>query len=150
MEIPQLNKLHRTQLTRKCFSKRYPEYYHYLLNKYPDVDWKEGWYLELNHLSEPPRCPMCGSPRTLISIYKGYSKNCSRECSYKNPERIQKIESTTHDKYGVKHPLQSDELKLKAKITSTKRYGDPNYNNRDKCKNTCIEKYGEWAMHPRN
>ncbi len=142
MIIPDLHNLHRTQLTRKCFSRLYPEYYDYLLNKYPECDWKEGWYLEINNLQEAPRCPVCGSKVPFISMHKGYRKYCSQECGYKDPERTNLIESTMLNRYGVTHALQSQESKTKAQNTMLERYGNPKYNNREKYRKTCEERYG--------
>lgn len=65
--------------------------------------------------------------------------------------------ATFQKKYGVDHQLQipsiaasvskkntdnADERLAEAKKTKLKEYGDENYNNRDKYKETCVEKFG--------
>lgn len=46
-----------------------------------------------------------------------------------------------HEKNGYYY-IQTDEFKKKAKITKIERYNDAHFNNREKSKNTCQEKYG--------
>jgi len=45
-------------------------------------------------------------------------------------------------KYGVKNSMMLVVSREKAKHTKLKRYGNVNYNNRWKCMNTCLERYG--------
>lgn len=87
-------------------------------------------------------------------------------------QRFEKIKQTNLERYGVETQLERKdvidkskktkierygslygELQIKkAKETRLKRYGDENYNNRDKCKKTCLEKYGytSWMQNPEN
>ena len=51
-----------------------------------------------------------------------------------NPENIKRIQE--------KRKQKIDEIKEKTKRTLLERYGDSHYNNRNKCKQTCLEKYG--------
>jgi len=44
--------------------------------------------------------------------------------------------------YGVDNPMKCDEIKQKGKDTKKEKYGDENYNNLEKYKETCIKKYG--------
>ena len=142
MEKPDILSLHRNQLTKKCFSKLFKEYYNYLINLHPDIDWKESLYLDINNMQDVPRCKVCGNPCIFISVYKGYRDHCSKECSYKDSERQKKIQDTMQSIYGVTHALQNDEFKNKSKETCVQRYNNPVFNNREKMKKTCIEKYG--------
>lgn len=50
--------------------------------------------------------------------------------------------ATSIKKYGVSHPTKCEEVKLKNKLTKFLRYGDFNYNNQEKIKQTNLEKYG--------
>lgn len=45
-------------------------------------------------------------------------------------------------RFGCENTFQSEEVKNKSKATKAKRYGDENYNNRDKFRETCFERYG--------
>lgn len=74
----------------------------------------------------------------------------------------QKMVQTNLKRYGVEHYIQTEEAKERVKKTrfekyggwfnqeavkntKTKRYGDPNYNNREKAKQTNQERYGvDW------
>jgi hypothetical protein len=46
------------------------------------------------------------------------------------------------EKYGVEHALQKDEFQKKCKNTKKAKYNDENFNNREKAKQTCLERYG--------
>ena len=97
-------------------------------------------------------CPVCGKENSFYGIRLGYSKNCSKQCSNRNPESNNKREETCLKHYGVKNPYQAEEVKNKikqkmlgttgyeynlqnpetikrAKETKLKLYGDKNYNN---------------------
>lgn len=92
-----------------------------------------------------------------------YNIKCSKK------EKQQKMERKFLEKYGVKNPYQSKEIQNKiieqnlkqygvkyntqrsdminkTKETKLKRHGDSNYNNREKLKQTCLERYG--VEHP--
>ncbi|MDY5929904.1 MAG: hypothetical protein SPJ27_07710 [Candidatus Onthovivens sp.] len=92
-----------------------------------------------------------------------YNIKCSKK------EKQQKMERKFLEKYGVKNPYQSKEIQnkiieqnlkqygvkyntqrsdmiKKTKETKLKRHGDSNYNNREKLKQTCLERYG--VEHP--
>lgn len=53
-----------------------------------------------------------------------------------------KIKETFQDRYGVDNPFQSEEIKEKIKVSKLDTYGDANYTNREKAKETNLEKYG--------
>jgi DNA-directed RNA polymerase subunit RPC12/RpoP len=67
---------------------------------------------------------ICGPCKRKIGILATYKKN-------KNNIR-QQIENTNLQKYGVKHPNQSQQQIQKIKQTKKNRYGDENYNNSQK------------------
>ena len=73
-----------------------------------------------NHL-----CPICNNVNMFLNKFPQYKyqKTCgSKECR--------------------KAIMNSDITKQKRKQTSLKRYGNETYNNRTKCKQTCLDKYG--------
>lgn len=72
-------------------------------------------------------CIVCGNSTSFRRLSEGYKKFCSHSCS---------------NKYNNSEWLNSKEFKRKAKHTKLKKYGDENYNNREKYKNTCKTKYG--------
>lgn len=62
-------------------------------------------------------CPVCGKKNKFLTTK--YSEHCSKECSSRDPNRIKKI-----------------------KQTKKERYGNENYVNSEKAKETCNIKYG--------
>lgn len=101
------------------------------------------------------QCPICG--KQFISKYKGTIRCCSKECTkvlkstkikafyIKNP-KPHKTKQTYYEKTGYTHPLLNPKDKEiiinKTKNTKLKRYGNENYNNREKANQTCLERYG--------
>ena len=64
----------------------------------------------------------------------GYHETCSVKCSAKfsaDKVTFTKIKNNSYEKAAVAN-----------RKTKLEKYGDENYNNRDKCKKTCMEKYG--------
>ena len=55
---------------------------------------------------------------------------------------LDKVREKNLEKYGKKHALQLKENVEKANNTRLERYGDINFNNREKCKETNLKKYG--------
>lgn len=145
MDAPDIYNIHRTHLTRKCFSREHPEYYNYIVSKYPDIDWKEAVYLDYHHIQRP-LCPVCGNPAKFISITKGYGTYCSSKCSGTSADRIEKIQNTNTKRYGAPHALQNKDILQKQKNTCLMRYGEEIYSRTDECKEkvkkTCNELYG--------
>lgn len=110
-------------------------------------------------------CPTCNKQTPWHSFGRGYLNHCSYKCSQNDSNVIKKRENHFLNKYGVKNPYQSEEIKQKiqqtnlarygvaynlqrseiiarSKQTKLEKYGDQNYNNYDKAKTTCLEKYG--------
>lgn len=105
--------------SEKFFKGNHPDAYNYIKTSYPDIDFKEGLYLILNDMQEPPKC-YCGKPVGFRNSVYGYNECCSPECAAKKPTRAQKISSTL-----------------------LKKYGDPKYNNRAKSRETTLHRYGK-------
>lgn len=79
-------------------------------------------YWILNGLTDFPKCPVCGNhfgQYKNIKLSKGYFKHCSNKCAQSNKENIAKIKQKKMD-----------------------RYGDENYVNTEKCKQTTFQHYG--------
>ena len=51
------------------------------------------------------------------------------------------FQSAMESKYGVKHALQNSNILKTMKSTKIERYGDENYNNEEKRKQTCLQRY---------
>ena len=114
----------------------------------------------LNDIYEPTRCS-CGNEVSWQGINSGYSTYCSGKCANDDPAIRSKIEQTMMDRYGVKSPVHSPEIRAKQnktrinrteeekqatkdKIKATKlaRYGDENYTGQEKRAKTNMERYG--------
>ena len=63
-------------------------------------------------------CEVCGTPTTFDKYYNGYRKTCSRKCA-------------------------STLTIIGGKKTKLNRYGDANYNNKEKNQQTKLERYGD-------
>lgn len=74
-------------------------------------------------------------------------KTCSKEClkehrdRIKN-ERIRRSKEGMKEKYNVDHPSKLPDFSDRVKKTKKRKYGDENFNNRKKAKDTNIKKYG--------
>lgn len=53
-----------------------------------------------------------------------------------------KIKKTNNDLYGSDYYLSTEDCKKQSKQTKLDKYGDENYNNRTKFKETCLKEYG--------
>ena len=119
MNTPKLEELNSNNCTEKSIQRNFPEFYEYIIKNYPlDLKWTEKLYWYYHDIKEHPRC-LCGNPLPYLNLNKGYAEFCSRECDY------------------FKESIYS-----RVKQTKLKRYGDENYNNQEKNKCTCLERYG--------
>lgn len=110
-------------------------------------------------------CPICGKETKFINATIGYSICCSVKCGFKNSNKKRK--TTNLQKWGVENPFQAEVIKEKIKETNLStigvenpmqlketvdkikqtckdKYGDENYRNCDKIKETRISKYGSY------
>lgn len=71
-----------------------------------------------------------------------YRKKYGVDHPMKTEAVIMNFKNAMTRQYGVEHALQKEEFFQKVKTTKKERYGDDNYNNIEKAKRTCIEKYG--------
>ena len=102
-------------------------------------------------------CSVCKKPTSFKDLYKGYNKYCSKSCLNKSDIHKNSVKTTKYIKYGnssynnakkISESLNNrskEAIKksvLKSKQTRKERYGDENYNNSDKYKQTCLKIYG--------
>lgn len=108
----------------------FPKYFSELYQEYKDISFPEEsntwrfcqklWhFLQNDYELKLGICPMCGNRCTMESFKEGYKQYCCTKCVN---------QSNNHKE----HCYQTKELK----------YGDGNYNNRNKAADTCVEKYG--------
>ena len=137
--------------------KKLPLLSYYIDNRYSDSEsWTETIWRIRNNTNIKPVCKECGKP--LKFPFKIY---CSCKCRSNNENVINKTKETCIKKYGVEYAITNDNIKnkiqeklktqykdiaIKSCQTKLKRYGDENYNNSEKSKQTCLEKYG--TEHP--
>ena len=86
-----------------------------------------------------------GPARTQESIEQA-KNTCLLKYGVENPSQSQSIKDkkmhTCMEHHGVENPLRSPILQNKGKNTKLERYGSETYNNRDKAKETMIERFG--------
>jgi hypothetical protein len=109
-------------------------------------------------------CESCGQPTKFIKFSQGYRRFCSTRCSTSADTTLDKAKKTYYEKtgyehnmrnpnhldirkksnletYGVEWTTQLKEQVIKSEATKLKRYGSESYNNREKSRLTCLEKY---------
>lgn len=106
------------------------------------------------------QCEVCGK-EFKIDTSKELRRTCSEECHTKlrfangnpfaNPASREKAKQTMLDKYGVEHPMHSDEIKAKLDNTMTSRYGVKRFTQipgyQEQVKQTNQERYGaDWPI----
>lgn len=157
--FPSKTELNPKACTWKCIKNRYPEFYEYLNNNYPnDLSMGEKLWWYYNDVKDYPVCSICGNKVTFINITKGYHRFCCISCGKKgtmeqcNQTKINRYGSATYnnrekakqtslDKYGCKIPCQSKQYIEHNKQVRIERYGS--YNNKEKSKSTKLYRYGD-------
>ena len=147
MEIPKLRLLNNGSCVEKHIKKIYPEFHHYIIEKYPeDLNWTEKLYWYYHNINDYPICPICGNRVNFKSFSRGYHEFCSLKCACNSEITKEKIKQTNLKKYGVENTFQSKELKEKIKQTNLEKYGSeyPGQSEivKEKIKQTNLEKYG--------
>ena len=114
------------KLTIRYISKNFPIFINYIKNRFNDSNNEtisELIYRIENKIEEIPKCPVCGKLVKYDKNKKHYRTFCSKEC-----------ELTT---------IGQKIMKEKRFNTKLMRYGSGYFNNREKYKQTCLEKYGK-------
>lgn len=87
------------------------------------------------------KCKICGKEtKRNERILTGYKNCCSIECS--NKFKQNRVEEENYKNFGVKNVYQIEKTKKKSKKTKNKKYGNQNYRNDNKIKQTCLKRYG--------
>ena len=133
----------RGRCVEKHVAKRFPELHEILCNLNPgSAKYAERIYMHYHHLTEPPKCAVCGKPTKYIDLSRGYGHTCSQQCSTKWDGRAAKISAaqrnrsdeeivmtvakrrrTCMERYGVENASQAKSVKQKVKQTCMERYG---------------------------
>ncbi len=127
---------------------------------------QQEWFIINSDKTYPILCKICPNPVKWNASTRQYRIYCCPECKYKdNISIIEKREQTCYDKYGsshfnnrdkaadtclerlgVRHPLQSDNIKENRRQTNIKKFGgaSPNHSKevQDKTKQTCLDNFG--------
>lgn len=120
-------------------NKNYPKFLDYLLSTYKDIDIKQALYMFYEKIDSIPLCE-CGNPVKFHGYKYGFSKFCCPSCAGKNDEVRSKLVNTLKSNHGENY---KDKINEKIAETKLKRYGNTKYNNIEKFKQTCIDRYGE-------
>lgn len=75
-------------------------------------------------------------------LYGGYSNYCSLKCIGKSEEVKQHRKDGNIRKFGYENAFQSPIIIKQCKQTKLEKYGDLNWNNREKAFKTCIKRLG--------
>lgn len=75
-----------------------------------------------------------------IHFFEGYHPNCSNQCIQDNEDTKNKRKATNNYKFGCDNPFQNEEIKKKCWSTREKNHGDKFYSNREKAKQTRMQK----------
>lgn len=115
-------------------------------------------YLRVGGSANNYKCPYCGKVRKLNASV--LANTCgSSECMHKyqvdckveiqrnmsdekRKEILDKMKRTCLERYGVEYPTQAEVMKEKASKTKEEKYGDPFFTNKEKRRETNINKYG--------
>lgn len=114
-----------TVLVYKLRQNKLPNISSYMKSRYESFnDFTETFMRMKLNIEKHPTCKYCNKPtKYTLRNYKStgliYNIYCSASCSAKDIDRVNKSKQTKFDKYG-----------------------SLGYNNRDKAKKTCLEKYG--------
>ena len=120
--------------------KNYEEFYGYLSNNYSWTnDYKAKVYCYYNNINEQPKCELCGKPTKFQSTGYGYARFCGTKCSRNSETSQERYKQTNIERYGEDYKTKMYE---KSVLTKIERYGSLNYNNLEKRKQTCLEKFG--------
>ncbi len=120
----------------RCAAKnieRHPEIKSYLLSRYDEFNsYKETISRIFHKIEVIPLCKVCGKKLKFQKFSKPYGIWCGCKCQLRDTDFI----SYRNNKIDWKNSVKV------CKETKLKRYGDENYCNRKKFKETCIERYG--------
>lgn len=147
MNIPDYSSLNGGAVREISMKTKYPEFYEYLLQTYPNVEtFKEKLYWYFNKLIERPVCKVCGNETIFVNIKEGYREYCSRVCLNRDSAKKERVKSTCIKRYGGVAPACSEDVRKKMSASNLQKYGVENAMQNEtiarKSHNTNIERYG--------
>ena len=77
------------------------EYTKFLDEFNPDIN--ERLYCFINSINKVKTCLICNKKLKFYGFSKGYRNYCSKKCAASDKNRLEKIEKTCLNKYGVSH-----------------------------------------------
>lgn len=98
------------------------------------------WFV-LNHLTDFPVCKTCGKKicnRNIIQLSKPRMSFCCKKCMYESEITRANMKAGIARMSSTQKKIQ----RLRQRRTKKLRYGDSNYNNKDKRVKTTLKKYG--------
>ena len=151
--------------SHKCSVKKlmntFNERFGCVSSQHPDIKLKQTKTMQLLYGGKSPLCDEKIKEKSQKTILRKYGvDNVSKndEIKYKkiqttlknwnveNPSQSEQIKNkkikTSLKNFGVENSLQNEMIRKKGKTTKFKKYGNENYNNRIKCVETCLIKYG--------
>ena len=132
--------------TARRLKNKYQNIVQYIENRYNDSEsFKETIYRMFNNIEIRPVCKTCGNKVDFIG--KGnviFRKYCSNSCSAISEETKQRKQESDKLKHGGKlgWNICTEQKIQNRKKTFIERYGSTSYNNSEKRKQTCLDKYG--------
>lgn len=96
-------------------------------------------YLVLNGLQDFPICPVCKKHiyKNVMSFSTGFNKYCCQNCARISTDKAQLVSQILQSKTKE----QKVQIAKKRAETKKQKYGSETYNNREKAKTTCLERY---------
>lgn len=119
-------------------NKYYPEFYQYIQTRYNDIELKTALYMFYNNITEIPLCN-CGKPVKFHGYKYGFAKFCCQSCAGLDNDVQEKLKDTLVKRHGENY---REKMIQKGLSTKLELYGNSHYNNSEKNKQTCLEKYG--------
>ena len=109
-----------------------------------DVSFKEKLILYFKNIKERPTCKCCSNKVNFTGkLTDPYNEFCSIDCFNSNKEiMMERIKKSNNERFGTDYFSQTKDFLTKRDITKELRYGDKNYNNVKKSKETRLLKYG--------
>jgi len=106
---------------------------------------KEKIWVFYNKLISKPKCSGCDKYVEFSGRFdRGYNDFCSLQCANDNKDNIMdRIKKSNNDKWGVDFFPQHKSFVSKVKNTKLSKYGDKNYNNKEKNQKTKLDRYGD-------
>ena len=122
-------------------NRDFPGFLELLDKLYPNIDsLNEKLWLRIHRYNSYKKCPICGQDvKTFINFNRGFTTYCSPTCAQADPEVRLKNHSTNIERYGSDYRKIQNTKSLQTKL---KKYGSSSYNNKEKYKQTCLERYG--------